>query len=185
MPVADVSEAILEVLRQGIPPLISREQIGLCSPGDPGDNFLLGLHVYSITRDNKFQMIRNLVVDSNTSRKPPLCVEISFVVTPYLSKKSGLSDDYKLLDRVLQIWHDNGAIPYESALQPGFVPLPRVELISLDPDTISKIWQFPNEPYRTSLFYKAAPVAIPATLELVTPRVREAVLEADERRVER
>ena len=181
MPVSDVSEAILEMLRQGIPPLIAREQIGLCSPGDPDDSFLLGLHVFSITRDEKYQMVKNMVIDSKTSQKPPLCVEISFVVTPYLSKKSGLTDDYKLLDRVLQIWHDNAAIPYQSPLQPEHVPLPRVELMSLDPDTISKIWQFPNEPYRTSLFYKAAPVAIPSTLEVVTTRVREAGLVVEER----
>lgn len=181
MSLADTTAAILKALRQEMPPLINPEQIGFCSPADSGDSFLLGLFVYNIIRDNKFQMNRNIVIDSNISQMPPVCLEISFMVTPYIGKKSGAADDYKLLDRVLQIWRDNAAITFESALQPQYVPLPRLELLSLDADTISKVWQFPGAPYRLSLFYKAAPIAIASTIQKVTPRVSEATLQADER----
>lgn len=181
MSVADASSAILEVLKQEMPPLITAEQIGLCSPSDAADGFLLGLFIYNVTRDNKFQMNKNITIDSNVSQMPPVCVELSFMITPYIGKKSGLLDDYKLLDRVLQIWHDKAAIPFKSQLQPQFVSAPRVELLSPDSDAINKIWQFPGIAYRTSLFYKAAPIAIASTKQAVIPRVRDAELQAAEK----
>lgn len=181
MSVADVSAAILEVLKREMPPLIVPEQIGFCSPADAGDSFLLGLFLYNISRDNKFQMNKSITVDSGISQMPPVCVEASFIVTPYIGRKSGLADDYKLLDRVLQIWHDNAAIPFQSPLQPQYVASPRVELLSPDADAVSKIWQFPGVPYRASLFYKAAPIAIASAKQAVTPRVRDAALRAGEK----
>ena len=180
MSIADASTAMLNLLKKEMPPMISPEQIGLCSPADAGDNFLLGLFIYGVARDNKFQMNKNITIDSNISQMPPVCVEISFMITPYIGKKSGLAEDYKLLDRVLQLWHDNAAIPYNSQLQPLYVPAPRVELLSPDTDTINKIWQFPGIAYRTSLFYKVAPIAVASTKQVVKSRVLDRELHTDE-----
>ena len=181
MSIADASTAIVDVLKAKMPPLIASEQVGLCSPFEAGDSFLLGLFVYNITRDTKFQMNRGITIDSNVLQSPPICVELSFMITPYIGKKSELIDDYKLLDRVLQIWHDKASIPFISQLQPQFVVAPRVELLSLDMDAINKIWQFPGVPYRTSLFYKAAPIAIYSTKQTVISRVRDSALHANEK----
>jgi hypothetical protein len=77
-----------------------------------------------------------------------------------------LLDDYKLLERVAQLWHDHGELPLITPAQPSQAVAPRFELLSPDADEISKIWQFPSVPYALSLFYRLGPVAIPSGVEI-------------------
>jgi hypothetical protein len=106
-------------------------------------------------------MNNNLRVDGGI-QSPPLCMELCFMVTSYISKKSGLADDYKILERTAQIFGDTSELAYTSTLQPSVLPCPRIELLSLDVDTINKIWQFQGGAYILSLFYKCSPIAVPS-----------------------
>lgn len=165
-----VTEALLNVLRAGLPPLLNAGQIGLRSPADTAEGCLLGLFPYSTPKDTRYQMTGGMRVDGGV-QLPPFCLEMHFFVTSYAGKKSGLADDYKILERVMQIWPDICELPYSSTLQPAYVPAPRIEFLSPDADAVSKIWQFPGEPYRLSLFYKCAPIAIPSGRHIPTTRV--------------
>jgi hypothetical protein len=157
-----------------MPPLLKPEQIGICSPADGGDKYLLGVFVYSVTRDSRAQMSGNIRVDASTSARAPLNVEMRVIITPYAGKKSGLADDYKLLERVMQIWHDHSKLAVTTSLQPSHIDAPRLEMLNPDADEISKIWQFQSVPYILSLFYKIAPVAIPSRTQMTSAPVGSA-----------
>jgi hypothetical protein len=171
MSLSAVSDALLNSLRRELPPMITSGQIGLCSPADAGDSFLLGLFPFGVVKDPKYQMLGGIRIDSGVTQHAPLCAEMSVMVTSYVGKKSDLTNDYKLLERVMQIWHDNNEVQIVSPLQPQFVVFPRIELLSLDIDAVSKVWQFPNVPYRMTLFYKVSPVVITSAKQVLTPRV--------------
>jgi hypothetical protein len=156
-----VTDAIVNTLRTELPPLLQPGQIGLRSPSDMDEGCLLGVFPHSIIRDTRYQMSAPIRVDGGL-QTPPLCAEIHFFVTSYIGRKTGLTDDYKILERVMQIWPDVSELSLANAFQPDTIPLPRIELLSPDADTVSKIWQFSNTSYRLSLFYKCAPVAIPS-----------------------
>jgi len=166
------TEALLGVLRKNIPPLTAENRICVCSPAEPPDDCALGLFPYRTGKDPRFQIGGNIAVDADIMRRPPLCTEMFFMVTAYAGKKAGLTEDLKLLERVLRVFHDKSEIQLKSALQPSHVPYPRAELLSPDNDEISKIWQFPNSPYRLSLFYRLAPVAIASSVEITVNRVQ-------------
>ncbi len=155
------AEAILKTLKAEMPPLLTPEQIGLCAPGN-ADMFLLGVYVNTVGRDARAQMNGNIRIDASTAAKAPVNVELRVMVTSYAGEKHGLMDDYRLLERVMQIWHDHGRLPMTSPLQPSHVPSPQLELLSPGPEEITQLWHFPNVPYRLSLFYRVAPVAIPS-----------------------
>ncbi|MDR2356328.1 MAG: DUF4255 domain-containing protein [Clostridiales Family XIII bacterium] len=166
MSISIAADAIIRVLKAEMPPLVKAEQIGLCSPADAGDRFLLGVFIHAAARDTRTQAMGNMRVDASTSVKGPLITELHLIVTSYAGKKSGLLDDYKILERVAQLWHDHSELPMNTQVQPSRVVTPKFELQNPDADEISKIWQFPGVPYSLSLFYRLAPVAIPSGVQI-------------------
>ena len=171
MSISATAGAIIKVLKEEIPPLLKPEQIGLCSPDAATDKYQLGVFIYSATRDMRSQMTGNIRVDSSSSVKSPLNMELRLIVTSYAGRKSGLSDDYKVLERVLQLWYDHSELPLTTPVQPSHVAAPKFELLNPDADEISKIWQFPNVPYSLSLFYRLGPIAIQSGVKITTTPV--------------
>lgn len=177
--ISDAADAVVKVLKARMPPLLKPEQIGLCTP-DSTDKYALGVFAYAITRDPKAQMNGRIRVDASASVKAPLVAEVRLAITSYAGKKSGLADDYKLLERVMQLWHDYGELPVKNALQPSLVAAPRMRLLDLDADEISKIWQFPGTSYTLSLFYSLSPVAIPSHIRTTAAAVSSIDYTGDE-----
>ncbi|MDR1668768.1 MAG: DUF4255 domain-containing protein [Oscillospiraceae bacterium] len=175
--VTDVMRAVLGLLRDSLPPLLQPGQIGFRSPADADETCLLGLFPYRLVKDIRYQLSDSLRVDGG-KEAPPLCACVHLMVTSYAGKKSGLEDDYKVLERVMQLWSDVCEVPFTGAMQPSVVPPPRLELLSHDEDTVSKIWQFSGTPYRLSLFYQCAPIALPSLRFKSVPRIGEARYEA-------
>lgn len=180
MAVKEVSDALLMRFQRTLSPLLAREQIGFCIPGENTENVMLGLFFYSFARDGRYAINGNTVMDSNISQKAPLCMEATLMVTPYLGKKGGMIDEYHLLDCVLQMFHDNPTIKINAKGQPPSIPQPRAELMQLSLEDMGKLWQFSKETYRTSLFYRIAPIAIVSSIQIATPRVKDTEMIADE-----
>ncbi|MDR1735330.1 MAG: DUF4255 domain-containing protein [Oscillospiraceae bacterium] len=173
---SDITQAILSALRAGLPPLLQPGQIGLRSPADMDETCLLGVFPYSLVKDARYQLTDALRVDGG-KEAPPLCAEMRFMVTSYAGKKSGLADDYKVLERVMRLWTDIYVLPFSGAVQPAVIPAPRIELLSPDEDRVSKIWQFSGTAYRLSLFYRCAPIAVASQRFTPVARVGAAGLE--------
>lgn len=174
---SDITQTILSVLRAGLP--LQPGQIGLRSPADTDETCLLGVFPYSLVKDPRYQVTDSLRVDGG-KELPPLCARVCFMVTSYIGKKSGLADDYKILERVMQLWGDVSELAFSGAMQPSVIPAPRIELLSPDVDSVNKIWQFSGVPYRLSLFYQCAPIAIPSQRFTAVPRIGTVDYEATE-----
>lgn len=166
MSIARATDAVLSVLREQLQPLIPPEKIELRSPQNKGET-LLGVYLTDICKDKNFRISERIALDEKTLAPPPLCVSLTYMITSYI----GQPDDHMLLERVLQIWHDNVELKSLSRLQPEIVPNAKAELLELDADAKSKLWQFPGVPYYISLFYRVAPVVIESTKRIPVKRV--------------
>lgn len=158
--VADASNTILKLLRDNMlpEPIPGPEMIGLCSPAEKGD-FRLGLYLYSTRENGEFNNTR-------TPGVPPLSLSLYYLLTAYSTAelKSRAYDEYCILGRAMQVMNDNGIVG-NSALQGTLAENNeelRIKLNYLSPDEMSKIWTFPDVPYRLSVGYIVGPVTISA-----------------------
>jgi hypothetical protein len=173
MSVSIAMEGLLSRLRSDLRSLHDSEHIGVCSPAEVPDQIHLGLYLCRICRDgiarsNRFMAGDNLLVGE------PLPLSLEILITAYTGRRSGLVEDYRLLDLVLASLHDGARIDYKSELQPDTYPLPHIRLLDTDADQMSKIWQFPNVPYRLSLCYELRPVYVPSDIAVEVTRVKSA-----------
>lgn len=180
MAVKELSDALLLRFRSRLLPLLSPEQIGFCIPGEGTENIMLGLFFYSLARDARYSMSGRTVIDSSVSQQAPLCMEATLMVTPYLGKKGTMVEEYHLLDCVLQMFHEDPMIETLGIGQPPGFPKARAELMQLSPGDAGKLWHFSRETYRTSLFYRIAPIAVVSGIQVVTPRVKDTEMTAEE-----
>lgn len=177
--IADVSRAIIGIMQKALVPDIvaSNDSIGLCSPADRND-VLLGLFLYDIIESDE---LRRSTTRTNTISDrlnyPPIYLNLYYMITPYFTGnvKYRMLSEQEALGRLIQQFHDYPLIPADEVAQENenVIDL-RVEMLRLDNEEKSKIWTFPNEPYRTSLFYKVSPVVINSSRYRDITRVSEA-----------
>jgi hypothetical protein len=170
MSVSNAMEAVLSKLRHELATVLPPEQIGFCSPAEVEDNISLGLFLYGVERDGRAN-VESFMADANMRIGPPLPVALHLLITSYLGKRSGLIEDYRLLEMVMAALSDGAKLTVRSLLQPSRYELPSILLAAVEPDEMSKIWQFPNVPYRLSLCYVVRPVLVPSQLVASVSRV--------------
>ncbi len=165
---ADLSSAIIKLLQAHLVPdtVRSVDSIGLCSPADHGD-FLLGVHLYSI--DECAEMRETEMVSRGLQRQqyPPSYYQLYYMITPYStsSLKFRAEEEQRILGRVAQVLRDYGFFDgdsYRPVTTPKGLDV-RLEWVTLTTEEKLKIWNVPDAPYRTSLFYKAQPVSMVST----------------------
>lgn len=174
MSISALSAALLEVLKQKMPPLLPPGQIGLAPPDAAQGQYMLGIHLFKISEDPGLRLTERVAVDSGAMRRPPMCLELSYMFTAYAGAKSTFIDDYKILERVMQIFYDSPLLEPLSPYQPQIVPRTKIELLPIGIDEISKIWQFSGADQRLSLYYRLSPVPLGSDIESRTARVGEA-----------
>ncbi|MFI3312569.1 MAG: DUF4255 domain-containing protein [Eubacteriales bacterium] len=163
--VADVSNALVQVLRQTLCPEIvaNPDNIGLCSPSEKGD-MVLGLHLYDIQESKEVRATEMINLGANKQRHPGTYLTLCYMITAYsrADVKHRAGEDQRMLGGVVQTFRDN-AIIGEATLSPvptaGSMDI-RVQMLQLETEAQQRIWNVPNVAYRTSLFYKVSPVEI-------------------------
>jgi hypothetical protein len=85
-----------------------------------------------------------------------------------------MAAEERILGKVIQYFHDYAIIPIDDldTSDMSGVDL-HIEMLRMDAEQKSKIWAFPNIPYKTSLFYKVAPVSIDSERMNKVTRVRQ------------
>jgi hypothetical protein len=179
MSISFAMEGLLLRLRKDLGSLHSPEHIDICSPAEVPDQIHLGLYLYRVRRDGMAQA-DHFVADEKLLVSAPLPLSLDILITAYTSRRSGLAEDYRLLDLVLASLHDGARIDYNSEIQPDIHPLPHIHLVDADADQMSKIWQFPNAPYRLSLCYELRPVYVPSNIAVEIARVKGAEIRASD-----
>lgn len=162
--IADVSEKLAELMQKElIPDLISgKDQVALCSPADNRD-VTLGIFLFDIRESEEIRRSSMVSHGLDKIQYPPIYLNLYYMVTAYATgdaKFRAISEE-RILGRVIRYFHDYPVIPIDDidATDMSGVDL-HIEMLRVDSGQKAKIWNFPNVPYKTSVFYKVAPISI-------------------------
>lgn len=175
--IADTGQRLVEILREALVPQVITNpgEIDLRSPEDRGD-VSLGIFLYDIGESEDIYQ-RGTVIHRERMSKAPIYLNLYYMLTAYSNAdvKYRMVQEERILGRVIQLFHDYPVIPLEEidANKVSGTDL-HVQLLRLDADARSKIWDFPNVGRRLSLFYKVSPVTIDSGISREFVRVTEA-----------
>jgi hypothetical protein len=163
--ILEVGNALVNLLRENLTPDIIQnpDAIGLCSPDDKGD-IVLGLHLYDIRESEEIRLNDMQNLDVGRQRNPSAYLTLSYMITAYSTAdvKFRAGEDHKILGKVVQVFHDNSVLsaatldPVERAAEMSL----RIRMVNLEVEEKQRLWNFPNNPYRVSLFYRISPVEV-------------------------
>jgi len=181
--IADVSEKLIEMLQQEfVPEFISgRDGIALCSPADKSDA-TLGLFLFDIRESEEIRRSSAVANGMKQMQYPPIFLSLYYMVTAYTTGdvRFRMSSEERILGRVIQYFHDYPLIPIDDVAPSDMSGVDlRIEMLRLDAEQKSKIWNFPNIPYRASIFYKVSPVSIDSARKKEITRVRQVEINID------
>ena len=186
MGIIDVDNALLEILRTNLTPDVIQnpDAIGLCSPDEKGD-LLLGLHLYDIRENEEIRLNDMQYLDAVKQKYPSVYLTLCYMVTAYSTAdvKFRAGEDHKILSRVLQAFHDNAVLKsstFEPVNKAEEMNL-RIRLLNLNVEEKQRLWNFPNLPYRASLYYRVAPVEVESTRIKRVKRVMDVDFSVEER----
>jgi hypothetical protein len=186
MAIMDVDNALINLLREKLAPDVIQnpDAIGLCSPDEKGD-MLLGIHLYDIRANDDIRLNEMINLDSGRQQYPSAYLTLSYMVTAYSNAdvKFRSGEDHKILNKVIQIFHDNAllsAVSYEPTGKAADMDL-RIHPAGLNLEEKQRIWNFPNHPYRASLFYQVAPVEVESARVRDVRRVMDVEFNVDEK----
>lgn len=167
--IAKVSENIMTGLKEQLVPELIRfpGQIVLCSPGQR-DNASLGIFLYDIQESEVLRTHGMIDIAANRQQFPPVYMTLYYMITAYSDGdvRFRAIQEERVLGKVIQYFHD-----YPILLS-GETDS-RIELQRISTEDKLKLWSFPEQPYKVSLFYKVSPVPIESAVTKEVVRVRE------------
>ena len=174
--IADVGTALVKLLRDNLCPevILTPDDIGLCSPADKGD-MVLGLHLYDVRESQEMRATDMVDLGPGRQRFPGTYLTLSYMITAYSKAdvKHRSTEDQRILGKVIQTLEDNAALSADT-----LVPVARatgmdlrIKMLALELEAQQRIWNVPNQAYRTSLFYRVGPVALESSRTRQVQRV--------------
>ena len=155
-------------------PVSSQEIIGLCSPADKGD-FVVTVYLYNIEESGESRNNQMRSIGTGQLQYPPMAVNLEYLITAHSTAdlQSRMLDENRILGKVMQIFYDHAII--KGPLLQGSLAEKneqvRISLKKINVDEMSRIWNFPNLPYKLSVCYRVGPVYIESTRARSTRRV--------------
>ena len=168
--ISDIEQTLIELLRADMIIInIKPEEIQLLSPSDAaGKDVRLALYLYSVIETPSLKNEPMQFLDSKKTRRPPLTLDLYFMLTCYPKLGEGDFDkrsqeDRQVLGRAMRVFYDNGIL--KGSLLKGKLADSDEELrLSLNPinlEDLTRIWSvFPDTPYRTSVSYLVTPTRV-------------------------
>ncbi len=176
--IADVGNALVRLLQENLCPevIFSADNIGLCSPADKGD-MILGLHLYDVRESQELRASNMVDMGPGKQRFPGTYLTLSYMITAYSKAdvKHRSSEDHRILGKVVQTLADNSVLGAETltpVARASGLDL-RIQMLALETEAQQRIWNVPNQAYRTSLFYRVGPVALESARTRQVQRVVE------------
>lgn len=183
--IQEVGNALVNLLRENLTPDIIQnpDAIGLCSPDDKGD-IVLGLHLYDIRESDEIRGNERQNLDAGRQRPPSAYLTLHYMITAYSKAdvKFRAGEDHKILGKVVQVLHDNAVLnvaTLEPAQRAAEMDL-RIRMQNLAVEEKQRLWNYPNNPYRVSLFYKVSPIEVESARILSVRRVVAVDMEVKE-----
>jgi hypothetical protein len=176
-----LSTAIGDVTRS-LADLLTNEQIpkdsfgvSLVSPADEvidATNPKINLYLFRI-EENPFAKNRDWqAVGQDILHKPPLSLNLFYVLTPYAKKQE---DGHRVLGEAMRILYDNAIIDptlLTEALENTADPL-KIDLCSFNLEDLTRVWNAFNIAYRLSVCYQIRIVYIDSASDRKIVRVTE------------
>jgi hypothetical protein len=176
MVVAGVSEALRLVLWED---LSSDPEVGQLFPSaqdivfkNPTDTARdtanrLSLWLYQITENEHLKNQPPTRANGpQSSRYPPLALNLSYLITPFASvangDSAGRNEDHLVLGKVMQVFYDNGIIVLQDTTNGIFEEL-RIVLKRMALEELTRVWEALREPYRLSICYDVRVTRIDST----------------------
>jgi len=185
--IMNIDNALISILRENLVPDVIQnpDAIGICSPDEKGD-MLLGLHLYDIRENEEIRPNDMLNLDVGLQRYPSMYMTLCYMITAYSGAdiKFRAGEDHKVLSKVIQTFHDHAlldASTFEPTTKGGEMNL-RIQYANLNLEEKQRLWNFPNLPFRASLFYRIAPVEVKSGRTREVRRVVELDLNVEEQR---
>lgn len=182
--IAEVGTRLKDILAQGlVPELIQDENgVGLCSPAEKGD-FVLGIHLYDIRENSDVRMQGMIERGVKEQKFPSVFLSLYYMITAYSASdvKFRSIQEQRILGKSMQLLSDHMVIPVkEVGAGLGGMDL-RIDLLDMTIEEKMKIWNDNSRPYRTSLFYRVAPVELESMKTKRITRVTEIDVTLQER----
>lgn len=174
--IENIGNLLVDLLcRELVPDVVLHDNcIGLCSPDNHGD-LNLGIYLYDISENEDIRAagMVNAGVDKQTY--PPIDLSLYYMITAYSDSdvRFRAPEEHKILGKVIQVLRDNNILS-PTMLGSGVTMPAQVQLQRLDQFEKIRMWNFPNEPYKLSLFYKVQPVEISSEKTRKITRVKDA-----------
>lgn len=180
--VSEVGNLLVQLLcRELVPDVVQHsDNIGLCSPDEHGD-FQLGIYLYDISENMENPVSGMVNAGPSRQQYPPTYLNLHYMITAYSESdlRFRALQEHQILGKVVQVLRDYSVLTEE--MLGGDVNTPaRIEMQQMDRDEKMRVWNFPNVPYKLSLFYKVQPVEIKSTKTREVTRVRETVFSVQE-----
>ena len=167
--IAKISETMMNHLKEQLVPELVRfpGQIALCSPNER-ENVSVGIFLYDIQESEYFRPQTMVNVSEKQQQYPSIYMTLYYMITAYSDGDVRFRSvqEERILGKVIQYFHDCPfVLPGESKT--------RIELQRISTEDKIKLWSFPDQPYKVSLFYKVSPVPIDSAVAKEVVRVRE------------
>ncbi|MCH5264625.1 MAG: DUF4255 domain-containing protein [Lachnospiraceae bacterium] len=160
--ISETGNVLVKLLSDNLVPdvVTTPDGIGMCSPDDHGD-LNLGIYLYDVAESE--EILAPGMVNSGLRRQayPSTFLDLYYMLTAYSNSdlKFRAGEEQRILGRVVQVLRDNSVLP-EHALGEGANLAARIELQQMERYEKMRLWNFPNIPYRLSLFYRVGPIEI-------------------------
>ena len=173
--ISEVGNEIVSILNRELIPdvILHNGSIGLCSPDDHGD-FVVGIYLYDINVNEDIAASGMINTGAREQTYPSSFLTLHYMITAYSSGdlKFRAGEDHRILGRVVQTLSDHAVLGRTSALY-GEPMKTRIEMERIEPYEKIRLWTFPNEPYRLTLFYRVMPVEITSARTKPVTRVTD------------
>ena len=111
-------------------------------------------------------------VGAGALQKPPLALDLFFVVTPFAEN---LLDEHRVLGEAMRVLYDHAIV--DAAQLQGALPQTvedlKVDLCAFDIEELTRIWNAFSQPYRLSVCYRVRIVHVVSAVQRQVTRVTE------------
>lgn len=173
--IADISKILVNNLRNNLSDVLTPNQsVDLKSPADMSTT-TVNVFLYDILESGEIS--RSTMINSgiNVKQYPPIYLNLYYMITVNINGEAQFKtiEEQRIMGAIIQYFHDYPLISSDILDPDGINDVDaRVEFIRLTMDEKNRIWNFPNVPYKASLFYKVSPIAINSSRYVNVSRVK-------------